>query len=341
MKKVLIAILSAVIAASSGAIAVSAVNKDESVMQNDYLTLYVGQEEYNLGRFQLSTGKGDLDNKLDDGKNLMYENFYSSFTTVVINGASFRFGEGKTVSDPYYDSKTDSYITVQRFGDVEVKQTLSFADGMKTGHDDMLLITYSVKNTGEADVLFGLRIMLDSELDKDDKCTLTVDDEYLNFEKEFKDTIPVMWSVVNESKTVTAYGKILTEPDRIDFADWASLYDKKWNYTVDSSKDITDSAAALIWDNSTIAGGAIKEFSVYYGVKNKSEKDDPSEESSKTGESSKTEESSKAENSRVSGPSPSDDNVMTGDSTNIIAALSSVLISSAAITVFLKKRRNK
>lgn len=66
--------------------AVSAKNTDNNIMQNDYLTLYVGQDEDNLCRYQISAYNGDLENDKDNGKNLMYENFYSSYTTVVVNG---------------------------------------------------------------------------------------------------------------------------------------------------------------------------------------------------------------------------------------------------------------
>lgn len=274
LKKICIAMLSLIAAVQTGTIIstfdVSAANTDKNIMQNDYLTLYVGQDEDNLGRYQLSANKGNLENNNDDNKNLMYENFYSSYTTVVINGKAYRFGEGVTVTAPYYDSTNNCCTTVQKFGDVEITQTLKFADGMKTGHDDMLLVTYSAKNTGVKDVLFGIRIMLDSQLDKDDKCTLTVDDALLDFEKEYKSSIPQKWSVVSEDGNITAYGKINTIPDSIEFADWSSLFDKKWGYNVDSSKDIDDSAAALVWDNAALPIGETKEYSVYYGVKNPS-----------------------------------------------------------------------
>ena len=58
MKKVLIALLSVMVAVHAGAISASAVNTDKSIMQNDYLTLYVGQDAHDLGRYQLSAFKG-------------------------------------------------------------------------------------------------------------------------------------------------------------------------------------------------------------------------------------------------------------------------------------------
>ena len=209
-KKIFMAVLGTLTAVQIGTVMVSAVNTDRNIMQNDYLNLYIGQDTDNFGRYQLSANKGDLENSLDDGKNLMYENFYSSYSTVVVNGKSYRFGEGETVTAPYYDSDRNVCITVQKFGDVEVTQTLKFADGMKTGHEDMLFIGYSAKNTGAEDVLLGFRIMIDSQLDKDDKCTLYVDSAMLDFEKEYKDSIPQQWSVVSSDGNITAYGKINT-----------------------------------------------------------------------------------------------------------------------------------
>lgn len=274
MKKAFLALLGAVIIAQSFSITAAAANNDSSIMQNDYLTLYVGKEDHNLGLYQLSANKGDLANAGDDKKNLMYDNFYSSYTTIVLNGKTYRFGEGETVSAPCYDPESDSCITVQSFGSLEVTQTLSFADGMDTGHDDMLLVSYTVKNTSDNDVLAGVRIMLDSQLDRDDKGTLRVDGALLDFEKDYENDIPSVWSVVSGDDSVAAYGKVRTVPDSIEFADWSSLFDKKWGYSADGAKDIEDSAAALVWDNSTLAPGSSNEYSVYYGVKNLS--DDPS-----------------------------------------------------------------
>ena len=268
MKKTFAVLLGALTLCLSTGISASAVNCDNIIMQNDYLTLYVGQEKQNLGRYQLSANKGDLINHGDDEKNLMYENFYSSYTTVTLNGRSCRFGEGETIKAPYYDKESDSCITVQSFGDLEVTQTLSFADGMSTEHDDMLLVSYTLNNTGTDDVLSGIRIMIDSQLDKDDKGTLTVDTALLDFEKEYSNTIPSVWSVVSSDGMITAYGKVNTIPDSIVFADWSSLFDKKWDYHVNNSKDISDSAAALTWDNRTLQAGEKQEVSVYYGVKN-------------------------------------------------------------------------
>ena len=348
MKKIFIAFISVLTAVQAGAIVVSAVNTDKNIMQNDYLTLYVGQAQTNLGRYQLSANKGNLENSYDDSKNLMYENFYSSYTTVVVNGKTYRFGEGEPIAAPYYDGENNTCTTVQKFGNMEVTQTLHFADGMSTGHEDMLLITYSAKNTGTAETLFGIRIMLDSQLDKDDKCTLTVDNALLNFEKEYKDAVPQTWSVVSEDGNITAYGKVLTVPDSIEFADWSSLFDKKWNYQVDSSKNIEDSAAALVWNNTTLSVGETKEYSVYYGVKNKSADIVPVDDSSQPtntstpAESSPGEDTSKpVESSQYAETSKTASHpVFTGENRGFFAsAAAALIISASAIAAFFGMKK--
>ena len=257
-------------------IGISALHTDKSFMENDYLKLYVGQDRHNLGRYQVSANKGNLDNDADDNKNLMYENFYSSYTTIAVNGKAYRFGEGESVAKPYYDRGKDACITVQKFGAVEVTQTLTFADGMETGHDDMLLVSYSAENTGSDSVLLGFRIMIDSQLDKDDRCKTKADNAPVAFEKKYSDSLPGTWQVASQDGAVTAYGKLSTMPDSVILANWSSLSDKKWNYIPDASKDISDAAAALVWDNSTLEAGQSGNYSVYYGVKNR-EEEKPSE----------------------------------------------------------------
>ena len=341
-KKIFMAVLGTLTAVQIGTVMVSAVNTDRNIMQNDYLNLYIGQDTDNFGRYQLSANKGDLENSLDDGKNLMYENFYSSYSTVVVNGKSYHFGEGETVTAPYYDSDRNVCITVQKFGDVEVTQTLKFADGMKTGHEDMLFIGYSAKNTGAEDVLLGFRIMIDSQLDKDDKCTLYVDSAMLDFEKEYKDSIPQQWSVVSSDGNITAYGKINTIPDSIIFADWSSLFDKKWDYRAESAKDINDCAAALVWNNQIISSKETNEYSVYYGVKNlpsaKPEGSDDSVVSDSPSQHSNSPQTSTV--SQLSVVLPDKETPVTGDNGGLttVAAVGAV-ISLPVIAAFSCMRR--
>ena len=348
MKKILVALFALLTAFQLGTTSVSAINNDNNVMQNDYLTLYVGQDEDNLCRYQLSANNGDLENNNDNGKNLMYENFYSSYTTVVVNGKEYRFGEGESVSEPTYNYEAKTCTSVQKFGDVEITQTLSFADGMNTGHDDMLLVTYSAKNTGNEDALLGIRIMLDSQLDKDDKCVLKVDDALLDFEKEYKDSVPQQWSVMSENEEIIAYGKILTQPDSIEFADWSSLFNKKWDYKVDGSEDIDDSATALVWNNKVLSAGQTEEYSVYYGVKNKASENNNTDESSNNEESSSSEvsnngESSVSENSanKETSSSENSDSVLTGQSTTLISILFVALIASVSVIALTVKKKKR
>lgn len=342
MKNLLTGLLSATIALSLSMITANAIHPDKDIMQNEYLTLYVGQSEDNCGRYQLTTEKGNLPNISDDKKSLTYENFYSSYTTVFVNGKTYCFGDGKTITAPYYDTAQDACITVQQFGETEVTQTLRFADGMQTGHRDMLLVCYSVQNLSQENVLFGLRIMIDSQLDKDDKGTLTADNALLNFEKFYSSAIPSVWSVVSANGTVTAYGKVDTVPDSLIFADWSSLYDTKWNYHADAAKDIEDSAAALVWENRTLTAGETQTFSVYYGVKNlpsaKPEGSDDSVVSDSPSQHSNSPQTSTV--SQLSVVLPDKETPVTGDNGGLttVAAVGAV-ISLPVIAAFSCMRR--
>lgn len=339
MKRIIAVLVSILVTLQIATPIVSALHTDESFMENDYLKLYVEQDGNNLGRYQLSTNKGNLDNGADDDKNLTYENFYSSYTTVVVNGKAYRFGEGESIEKPYYDRGKDACITVQKFGAVEVTQSLTFADGMGTGHDDMLLVSYSAENTGSDSVLLGFRIMIDSQLDKDDRCKTKADNAPVAFEKKYSASLlPGTWQVDSEDGAVTAYGKISTTPDSVILANWSSLSDKKWNYTPDASKDISDAAAALVWDNSTLGAGQSDNYSVYYGVKNR--------DAEKPSESSNTENSALQPDTRdpVTPDSsqsvfPGDINFLTGENAlPIILATVLAVVSMAVIFIAIRKK---
>ncbi|MEE3451209.1 MAG: hypothetical protein VZR27_11060, partial [Acutalibacteraceae bacterium] len=147
--------------------------------------------------------------------------------------------------------------------------------------------------------------------------------------------------VVSSDGNITAYGKINTIPDSIIFADWSSLFDKKWDYRAESAKDINDCAAALVWNNQIISSKETNEYSVYYGVKNKSAETPP--ENSEISEISEISEVSKiTENSQVSEHSEvshKGESIFTGDNGNILASAFIAFAAALTAVLFTSKRK--
>lgn len=239
-------------------------------LENDFIRLTVeqnsSQPEYL--RFRLDTNNGQTSSKDDDNKNLTYKNFYSGYTTININGENYIYGEGTDTKEPVYDASTGSHTSAQKFGDVEIQQTLTFSEGFTKCFNDMLRISYKVLEADENDSI-GVRILLDPMLGNDDALKLSVNDIAIGNETSFIESVPDVWKAdIRADKNITAYGKNNTaplKPDSLTLANWDMLYDEVWNTPYDTEKAISDSAAAVKWEP---VKAAEKEFVTYYGIKN-------------------------------------------------------------------------
>lgn len=246
---------------------------NDNSMNNQYIKLAVelNEKESEYCRFYLESIKGNLDSEQDDDKKLLYNNFYSSYTTINIDGVKHIYGQGKTIQKPIYDEKTKSNISIQSFGDIEVKQSLKFVEGFTENHEDMLEINYSIKNNGKKDSKVALRVMLDLSLGNDDKCILNLNNEEFISEKETNIKDLSSWSVRSSKEdNIIAYGKINDKNNynKIQFANWGKLYDTPWEYSVKSSEIYEDSAVAMVWNEVNLKVNEEKACSTLYGVKN-------------------------------------------------------------------------
>lgn len=246
-------------------------------LENDFIRLTVEQDSSQIEylRFCLDTNKGQTSSKDDDQKNLTYKNFYSGYTTLNINGENYIYGSGIDTREPKYDVESGSHMSSQKFGDVEIQQTLTFAEGFTSGYNDMLKITYTVLDSGENDDI-GVRVLLDPMIEDDDDLLLSVNDLDISVETIFHKPVPEVWKAdITADKDITAFGKNNTSdlnPDSLTFANWNSLYDNVWNTPFDSEKVIDDSGVAIKWEPVSVS--ANNEFTTYYGVKNNAVKTD-------------------------------------------------------------------
>lgn len=259
---------------------VYAADKDEETrgksISNQYINLTIEDDknESEYCRFILSTNKGNLKNDKDDEKKLLYSNFYSSYTTININGKAYLFGRGEEVQSPTFNKDDNTVTAIQKFNDVEVKQTLKFTEGFTKNYEDMLEISYEVENKSEIDQTIGVRIMIDTFLGTDDRGIIEVDNKEFTGEVELsKDSIPEVWHIKSRNETdLIAYGRNIKNSsnpvDTIQFANWNKLFDNRWNYTVNEKDGNLDSAVAFIWNGKAINPKGKEKYTAYYGVKN-------------------------------------------------------------------------
>ncbi len=356
-KKKIIAVFSVIfiLMLSFSSLIFNAVSADEeNCLSNDYLKLTVEQDKNSLEylRFQLETNTGEENNDSDDNKSLLYKNFFSGYTTININGNLFVYGSGTDTVSPYFDSENNQYVSSQKFNGIEVEQRLCFDKGFSDLYDDMLKVTYVVKNNNE-DTNIGIRIMIDPMLDDDDSNYIKIDGiDFMNEVEFLGSEIPNIWSIdSNIYPEIHAYGKINQEfaPDKLIFADWSSLYDNRWDYSADIEKNNSDSAVAFVWKVKTVKSGESITYSAYYGVKNTLKIAEDSEVSTESELSSKiSTENSEFEESKTDVPTSSNETSDTSNNTSLntgdsipLYMISIVFVSGTAAIILFRKRRCK
>ena len=305
-KKKAMLITAAVLAAQVMSIPVYAAENNVSIneesMYNDYLNICVendsSQSEY--CRFVIRTKEGSLSTNND--KKRTYSNFYSSYTTININGEDYIYGEGEEIQEPVFDKETKSSISIQKFGDIEITQFLRFVNGFTDKYNDMVEISYEIKNTSKEEANVGIRVMIDAMPGDDDKGTIKVNSSEYEKEFELKDEdVTKEWSVFsNNDNEIEAYGKASSNtdviPSKIQFANWNNLYDNRWDYSVNYDEANEDSAIAIVWNDVNIESGEKKILSTCYGVRNVDET--PKEEENNNKEEDNKQEDNKQDDNK-------------------------------------------
>ena len=261
-------------------------------LSNEYISISVNQDEYNMGRFAVDVTGGAPMRDTDEGKPLIYgrPNPWPSYTTVRIDGENYVFGGptnrragrdakyGEVVQPPKL--RDGEIITKTRFGSLEVTQILTFAHSSTTGLPDTARIRYRVANLGEEEKEVGLRIMLNTMLGENDGAPFRVEDEAIEGDAMFeKENMPTFFQAFDELEDpkVTAQGTLigpeLTTPDRIYFSNWGSLADGAWDFNFAPGREFLregefelDSSAALYWNSETLDPGESREYVTDYGL---------------------------------------------------------------------------
>ncbi|MBS4032110.1 MAG: hypothetical protein KGZ63_11930 [Clostridiales bacterium] len=243
-------------------------------VENEYISVAINEDSASyLYRFTAATVLGNPNNPLDDNKRLLYgyPNAGTSYTTIRINGADYKFGsDGENLERNISD---ETHSSVVRIGDLRIEQKITLVDGLSSARKDNFKVSYSVTNVGSSNNSLGLRVLLDTMLGSNDWAPFRIPGVgQVTKEIEFNSELPAYWQAFDSfsNPTVIAQGTILqgddTLPDRVVFANWSRLFNNAWSYTANPSNDIGDSAVAIYWNERTISPGQTLVFSTFYGL---------------------------------------------------------------------------
>lgn len=241
-----------------------------NIMSNEYLGACI----IGSGNITLGTTGGDPASSTDNNKKLLYGYPGSSttYSTVRIDGADIKFYPNGGVL--FYPDGSKCIATMVE-GDVTIQQIVTFDMNYSTGRKDMARIQYIIANSGTVNHSVGVRIMLDTMLGDNDGVPFRIPGKG-NVTQELElsgNDIPQYWQAFDsfERPTVIAngcfYKSVSSKPDKVQFTHWGSIYDKLWNYTVNSNQYVTgDSAVAMYYNPKTILPGGQRIVETFYGI---------------------------------------------------------------------------
>ncbi len=262
-----------------------------AVLENAYLKVVVNDGPFEAGRFSVQTTGGDPARADDDAQELLYGGAepWSSYTTVRIDGKDYLFGgptqrraglnlpTGEHVTGPVKQGK--AIHTVYKIQDLLVTQIISLERTSTTGLEDATQIQYLVSNQGKNAHSFGIRLLLDTKLGREDGAAIRVGERALSTETALSGgSLPDFWQAFDnlaEPHVIaqgTLKGGALMPPDSILIANWGTLADKSWKAPLNSGRgfiregeDEPDTAFALFWEG-TLQAGETKSYCTHYGL---------------------------------------------------------------------------
>ncbi len=234
------------------------------------------------GRFVIKTTDGDPDLKTDQNKLLLYEEYPpTSFSTIMINGEHYKFGEERGSFSIPIQVKDDTLISVWSINNIDITQLLEFTDGPNTGRPDSCKISYMIHNKSGMAAEIGLRILLDTYLGRNDGSPFRIPGigEIITETSFLKDKIPYYWYAYDDlgDPSVRAQGSLkyegITPPDMVIFASWDRFNKYLWDFPTVEGRSFRravigplDSATANYWLPVKVESGEKIGYSTLYGL---------------------------------------------------------------------------
>lgn len=251
------------------------VEKTNSGMKNGYLRIACDKS---TGAIRLWTTGGDPDNPNDNNKKLLYERpepknfdkYSTSVTAISLDGSKFLYSS----RDWQTNLATKSIDSSMTKNNVSISQSYKFVKSTSTDREDLVEISYTVKNNSSLSKKFGMRIMIDTMLGNNDDAPFRIPGTgAVTKEKEYNgDNIPAYYQAFDDlsNPTVVSYGCFdktsQNKPDYIQFSYWRNQYNKNLENRIDENSLIGDSSVNSIWKEKTLAAGEKKVYKMYYGL---------------------------------------------------------------------------
>ena len=238
-----------------------------NLLSNEYLELWASN-----GYFTLGTTEGDPQLTSDNNKTMVFghPDSTTSYTTINVGGNIYQYSS----SNGAFDEESDSYVSTNVYGGVEIRQELKIVNNKGTDRDDVVQVKYTACNTNASSVEVGTRIMIDTMLGNNDAAPFKVPG-YGNITTETEFTgsnIPTFWQAFDSltNPGVISQGRFLTDgydaPDKVQFTNWGNVYRTQWGYQVRKGYNNGDSAVSVIWNPEELKAGETKDYVTYYGL---------------------------------------------------------------------------
>lgn len=251
------------------------VEKTNSGMKNGYLRIACDKS---TGAIRLWTTGGDPDNPNDNNKKLLYERpepknfdeYSTSVTAISLDGSKFLYSS----RDWQTNLATKSIDSSMTKNNVSISQSYKFVKSTSTDREDLVEISYTVKNNSSVSKKFGMRIMIDTMLGNNDDAPFRIPGTgAVTKEKQYNgDDIPAYYQAFDDlsNPTVVSYGCFdktsQNKPDYVQFSYWRNQYNKNLENRIDENSLIGDSSVNSIWKEKTLAAGETKVYKMYYGL---------------------------------------------------------------------------
>ena len=250
------------------------VEKTSSGMQNGYLRIAC---DNSTGAIRLWTTGGDPDNPNDNNKKLLYERsqpqfgqYSTSMTALSLDGREFFYSSANWQRN----LATKSIDSTMTKNNVSISQSYKFVRSTSTDREDLVEISYTVKNNSNSSKKFGMRIMIDTMLGDNDEAPFRIPGTgAVTKEKQYNgDDIPAYYQAFDDlaNPTVVSYGCFdktsQNKPDYVQFAYWRKQNNDNLENRVDENSLIGDSSVNSIWRVKTLSAGETKVYKMYYGL---------------------------------------------------------------------------
>jgi hypothetical protein len=240
----------------------------DAAVSNAFLDLLVND----AGAPALRTTGGTPTTPADDDEPLLF-GANTSFTSVWIDGTATSLRDTTPTAGP--TAEGDAITTTWTVGEIEITQTHALATNPYTGRPDTMQVTTTLRNAGASEHEAGVRVLLDVLVGGSDVATLLVPGAgVVTTEQDYQATLPLFYRIFGEAESqpdaVQALGLLVapgtTPPDRFVVGRWSELDATVWDYTVTPDAALDDSAVAMWWAPASLAPGATRSVTTFYGL---------------------------------------------------------------------------